>query len=486
MNQNKFYITTTLPYVNADPHIGHPLEFIQADVIARYFRQKLGAENVFLNVGTDEHGLKMYTKAKEKGQTPQEYVDYYASRWQDFCKLFQISYDNFYRTSDEAHHAAAQKFWEASNAAGDVYKKKYEGLYCVGHEAFITEKELVDGLCPEHKTKPVLHSEENYFFKLSKYKQVLLDYFDQHPEILKPAHKLNELRNVIENIEDISISRIKENLPWGVDVPNDPTQVMYVWFDALTNYVSAIGYGQDEEKLKVWWPGVQIFGPDNLRFQCMIWQGMLASVGLPFTRQFLCHGMILAADGTKMSKTVGNVVSPFEQAEKFGTEAVRYYMISEIATFGDSAYKEDDLINSFNANLANNYGNLLSRVLHLAEKDNIEINDADKVDPTFRAKVDDYVRTAEVFYESYELQQALQTANELSDFGNKYIDEQKPWEQRETGDNRSDSAQVINNLSYLLAKVTDLYAPVIPMAAAKARQALEKREKVILFPKLDI
>jgi methionyl-tRNA synthetase len=479
---NKFYLTTTLPYVNADPHIGHTLEFIQADVIVRYFRQKLGPENVFFNVGTDEHGLKMYTKAKEAGQTPQEYVDYYASRWQEFCKLFQISYDNFYRTTAKSHHEAAQKFWRECLASGDIYKKKYEGLYCVGHESFITEKELVNGLCPEHKTKPIWHSEENYFFKLSKYKDQLLAYYDQNPDVLKPAHKLNELKNVINNIEDISISRLKENLPWGIEVPDDPAQVMYVWFDALTNYVTAVGYGSDDEKLKAWWPGVQIFGPDNLRFQCMIWQGMLASAKLPFTRKFLCHGMVLAADGTKMSKTIGNVVSPFEQAEKYGIEPVRYYMISELTTYGDSSYKEDDLRNSFNANLANNYGNLLSRVVHLANAKGIEINQEDKVTAEFKAKVDEFVSRANAFYEDYELQQAVQTANGLSDFGNKYVDETKPWEKTVTPDK---AAEVINNLSYLLAKVTELYAPVIPDAAARAEEALEKKEKIILFPKLE-
>jgi methionyl-tRNA synthetase len=479
---NKFYLTTTLPYVNADPHIGHTLEFIQADVIVRYFRQKLGTENVFFNVGTDEHGLKMYTKAKEAGQTPQEYVDYYASRWQEFCKLFQISYDNFYRTTDKNHHAAAQKFWRECLASGDIYKKKYEGLYCVGHESFITEKELVNGLCPEHKTKPIWHSEENYFFKLSKYKQQLLDYYDQNPDVLKPAHKLNELKNVINNIEDISISRLKENLPWGIEVPDDPAQVMYVWFDALTNYVTAVGYGSDDDKLKSWWPGVQIFGPDNLRFQCMIWQGMLASAHLPFTRKFLCHGMVLAADGTKMSKTIGNVVSPFEQAEKYGIEPVRYYMISELTTYGDSSYKEDDLRNSFNANLANNYGNLLSRVVHLANAKEIEINLEGDVTPDFKTKVDEFVTRANAYYEDYELQQAVQTANELSDFGNKYVDETKPWEKTVTAEK---ATEVINNLGYLLAKVTELYAPVIPEAAAKAKDALEKKEKIILFPKLE-
>ncbi len=482
INSEKFYITTTLPYVNADPHIGHTLEFIQADVITRYMRSKLGDENVLLNVGTDEHGLKMYTKAKDAGQTPQEYVDHFAGRWQDFCKLLNISYDTFYRTTFESHHKAAQEFWRKSEENGDIYKKKYEGLYCVGHESFITEKELVDGKCPEHGTEPIVHSEENYFFKLSKYKQQILDYYDQNPDVVKPAHKLNELRNWIENMEDISISRMKENLPWGIDVPDDPVQVFYVWFDALTNYVNNVGFATDEEKLEKWWPGVQIFGPDNLRFQGAIWQGMLASVGLPFTRLLLCHGMVLAEDGTKMSKTIGNVVSPFDQAEKFGVEAVRYYMISGMATFADSAYREEDLINSFNSHLADNYGNLLNRVIHLAEKKEADICRVDDVETEFKAKVLSFKQRAEAYYDEFELQLAAQEANELATFGNKYIDDNKPWEKEK---NPEEVGAVLNNLSYLLAIVTDLYSPIIPEATAKAKEALAKREKIILFQKIE-
>ena len=478
----KFYLTTTLPYVNADPHIGHTLEFIQGDVIARYQRQKLGKDNVFFNVGTDEHGLKMYTKAQEAKQTPQEYVDHYATRWQEFCKLFHISYDNFYRTSDRAHHAAAQKFWQASETVGDIYKKSYKGLYCVGHEAFMTEKELVDGKCPDHGTEPIVHEEENYFFKLSKYRQQLLDLYERHPEIVQPAHKLNELRNWIENMEDISISRLKENLPWGIDVPRDEEQVFYVWFDALTNYANAVGYSTDEEKFKEWWPVVQIFGPDNLRFQCAIWQGMLLSAGLPNSRQFLCHGMVLAEDGTKMSKTKGNVVSPFEQNEKYGAEVVRFYMVAGLATYGDAAYKEDDLVDMYNSWLADNFGNLLNRVVHLAGKKKLEINNPEAVDARFKNEVDRIEKKAKEAYESYELQDAAVATNELATYGNKYIDDNKPWSK----DLSPASCQLIlNNLSYLLSKVIELYEPIIPVSAEKARGMLQRVEKGVLFEKLD-
>lgn len=480
---DKFYITTTLPYVNADPHIGHTLEFIQADVIARFHRQEKGSDNVFFNIGTDEHGLKMYTKAQDSGQTPQEYVDHFAGRWQQFADQFKISYDSFYRTSDKSHHEAAQEFWRRSLANGDIYKKKYEGLYCVGHEAFITEKELVDGKCPEHQTEPIVHSEENYFFKLSKYKDVLLEYYEQNPEVVKPAHKLNELRNWIESMDDISISRLKENLPWGIEVPDDPAQVFYVWFDALTNYVNTIGFPEDEERLDAWWPGVQIFGPDNLRFQAAIWQGMLASVGLPFTRMFLCHGMVLAEDGTKMSKTIGNVVSPFDQAEKWGIEAVRYYMISGITTFGNSAYKEADLVASYNSHLADNFGNLLNRVIHLAGKREAEINNHDAVEADFVAQVSGFQDKVRSAYGEFQLQEAAFTINELATWGNKYIDEQQPWSKDLTDEQ---AGVILNNLSYLLQVVIDLYAPIIPDACERAAEALGEVEKIILFEKLEL
>lgn len=480
----KFYITTTTPYVNDVPHIGHALEFVQADVIARYFRGKLGAENVHYNTGADEHGLKMFTKAKEAGLSPQEYVDKFAAKWQEFCELFNISYDSFWRTSSPEHHTSAQKFWRKSAAAGDIYKKHYEGLYCVGHEAFLTEKELVDGKCPDHGTVPVVFAEDNYFFKLSRYREHLLSWLDANPDVVKPASKLQELRNWIENMEDISISRLKQNLPWGVEVPDDPEQVFYVWFDALTNYINVIGFGTDDEKLAQWWPGVQIFGPDNLRFQGAIWQGMLESVGLPHTSSLLCHGMVLGPDGTKMSKTKGNTISPVEQQEKYGTEAVRFYLIGGISTYGDSPYIEEGLVNMYNSYLANNYGNLLSRVVHLANLNGISLNSeaAEFRNGLQNDGVRVYRENAEKAYSDYELQQAVELTNTIADFGNGYMTEQKPWESQD----KAFIEKVLNNLAYVLETVTDLYEPIIPVSAAKARAALAKQEKIILFNKLEI
>lgn len=479
--QKKFYITTTLPYVNADPHIGYALESVQADAIARYFKKKLGNENVFFNVGTDEHGQKIWDKAQEEGLSVQDFVDKYAQRYKDFCKLFFIEYDNFYRTSDNSHHKAAQKFWEKCEEKGDIYKKRYAGKYCVGCERFITEKELVDGKCPDHGIVPEERDEENYFFKLTNYKEELLEWLENNPQVLKPRQKRVELKKIIEEIEDISISRLKKNLSWGIEVPNDPEQVLYVWFDALTNYVNVIGFGSNEEKLNEWWPAVQIFGPDNLRFQGVIWQGMLSSVGLKHTEKLLEHGMILGSDGRKMSKTLGNVVSPFEQEGKYGAEVVRFYLLVGISTFADSAYKEDDLVNLYNSRLANNFGNLLNRVIHLANSKDVEINNEELVENDFKKKVDDFKKKVEVLYDDYEIALAGEKIDELADFGNKYITATEPWNKELKKEN---SEKILNNLSYLLKIVIDLYYPIIPIGCEKALAALEKRETIILFSKI--
>lgn len=479
--KDKFYLTTTLPYVNAEPHIGHAIEFIQADAISRYFRSKLGKENVFFNVGTDEHGQKIFETAKKEELSTEEFVDKYAQRFKDFCKLFIVDYDNFYRTSSKEHHEAARKFWKVCKENGDIYKKKYKGLYCVGCERFLTEKDLVDSKCPDHGTKPEEKEEENYFFKLSQYRKKLLKWFDEHEEFLKPKIKRTELRKILAEMEDISISRLKENLPWGIEVENDPEQVFYVWFDALTNYVNVIGYGTDKKKLKEWWPGVQICGGDNLRFQGAIWQGMLASVGLEQSKKLLVHGMILASDGTKMSKTKGNVISPFEQEQKYGPEIVRFYLLTGIPTYGDAAYKEEELVNSYNARLANNYGNLLNRVIHIANSEDFEINNERKIEKDFKKRIDTMRNEIDNLYENFEIYLASTKIDELADFGNKYITKEEPWGKNI---NKEVAEKVINNLTYLLKIVSEKYLPIIPLSAERGLNALRNREKIILFPRI--
>lgn len=480
-NMKKLYITTTLPYVNAEPHIGHALEFVQADAIARYFKMKLGNDNVFFNVGTDEHGQKIWEKAQEEGLSVQDFVDKYAQRFKDYCKLFFVEYDNFYRTSDKDHVKVVHAFWNACKKSGDIYKKRYVGKYCVGCERYVTERELVDGKCPDHDKVPEERDEENYFFSLSKYKKDLLEWLDENPDVLKPKQKLGELKKIIDEIEDFSISRLRENLSWGIEVPDDPEHVVYVWFDALANYVAAVGYATDEKKFNEWWPAIQIFGPDNLRFQAVIWQGMLKSAGLAHTRKLLEHGMVLAADGRKMAKTLGNVVSPFDQEEKYGAEIVRFYLLTGISTFADSAYKEDDLVNMYNSRLANNFGNLLNRVIHLANSKNVEINNEKAVEKEFKEIVDKYREDIEGLYDEYEIALAGEKIDELADWGNKYITEKEPWSKDV---NLEDAKKILNNLSYLLKVVIQLYVPIIPVSARKAEEALDKKERIILFQKI--
>lgn len=480
-----FYITTTLPYVNDIPHIGHTLEFIQADVIARFMRSKLGASNVWFNVGTDEHGLKILQKAQSNNQPVEEYVEFYANKWKEFCEIFYITYDTFYQTSKPYHTPYAQKFWEKSFANGDIYKKKYSGQYCVGCEEFKTEKDLVDGICPLHNKPTVEVSEENYFFKLSHYKDKLLQWLEENPEVVQPASKQNELKNWIQNMDDISISRLKKNLPWGIEVPNDPEQVMYVWFDALTNYTNVLenkaGAGiQQSGGTENWWPGVQIFGPDNLRFQGAIWQSMLLSAGLQNTRKLLCHGMILAPDGTKMSKSIGNTVSPFDQFEKFGVEAVRYYLIAGLSTFGDASYKEEELVNLYNSALANNFGNLLNRVIHLANTEDIKLSDSSKIESEFIQKVAEFSQNFDKLMSEYELQQAYSVTNDLADFGNKYITEQQPWSK---SIEQSRVPIILNNLGYLLEVLINLYSYLLPESASKAKTMLDAQKEGVLFEK---
>src|SRR3989344_1183243 len=307
----KFYITTTLPYVNADPHIGFALELIQADVIARAKRQQ-GFE-VFFNMGADEHGVKILRKAGEAGLDPKTYCDIYAAKFNNLKEALNVTYDNFIRTTDEQHIKAAQEFWLRCQKNGDIYKKNYKIKYCVGCELGKTESELVDGKCPVHPNLEIeLIEEENYFFKYSNYQKPLLDFYEKNPDFVVPTSRLNEIKEFTKRgLQDFSISRLKEKMPWGVDVPGDQKHVMYVWSDALVSYISALGWPGDKKKFKDFWPGMQVCGTDNLRQQSSMWQAMLMSAGLPHSTRIFIHGFILV-DGQKMSKSLGNVISPFE------------------------------------------------------------------------------------------------------------------------------------------------------------------------------
>jgi len=369
----KFYITTTLPYVNADPHIGFASEIVRADIIARY-RRLLG-DDIFFNTGTDEHGMKIYRKAQEQGIDTQKYVDEYTKKFDDLKQALNLSYNSFTRTTDEYHIKSAQEFWKRCEAKGDIYKKNYSVKYCVGCELEKTESELNDrGCCPDHPNLEIeTIEEENYFFKWSNYEKKLLDFYEKNPDFVVPDFRFNEIKRFVERgLQDFSISRLKEKMPWGVPVPDDENHVMYVWFDALVNYVSSLGWPEDDDKFVEYWGteenrnAIQVAGKDNLRQQSAMWQAMLMSAGLPLSKQIYIFGFV-NSEGQKMSKSLGNVVNPLDLVEEYGTDAVRYYIARHLNTFEDSDFTMEKFKEIYNANLANGLGNLVSRVMKMAE-----------------------------------------------------------------------------------------------------------------------
>jgi methionyl-tRNA synthetase len=368
-DKKPFYLTTTLPYVNADPHIGFALEIVHADIIARY--KRLSGAEVFFSTGTDEHGQKIFNKAKEEGQEVLTCVDHYAARFEKLKKDLDLSYDVFIRTTSPAHIEAAQELWRRCATAGDIYKKKYKGLYCVGDEAFIKESDLVNGKCPNHPTMELLEiEEENYFFRLSAYQDKLLTYLS-NPSVILPDWRREEALNFVkQGLEDFSISREKARMSWGVPVPNDDSQVMYVWFDALTNYISTLGWPNDPDGnfKKFWQEGqtVQVAGKDQVRFQSIMWQAMLMSAQIKTTDLVVYHGFITSG-GQKMSKSIGNVIDPFTIVEEYGTDALRYFLARHIHPFDDSDFTMERFKELYNADLANGLGNLVARIMQLAQ-----------------------------------------------------------------------------------------------------------------------
>ncbi|OGK62314.1 methionine--tRNA ligase [Candidatus Roizmanbacteria bacterium RIFOXYB2_FULL_38_10] len=370
----KFYITTTAPYVNADPHIGFALEIVQADAVARYKRME-GYE-VSFGFGTDEHGVKIYRKALEAKMDPLSYCNSYAKKFDDLTHILNLSTTHFIRTTDPKHIHAAQEFWNLCFQNGDIYKKNYRIKYCVGCELEKTDSELENNICPVHPNLKIeIYEEENYFFRFSKYQNRLLKLYTDQPEFVTPQNRLLEIKTFVQNgLQDFSISRLREKMPWGIDVPNDNKHVMYVWFDALVFYISNIGWPTEQKNFKSWWPVVQLAGKDNLRQQSAIWQAMLMSSGLPTSKQIRIHGFI-TSNGQKMSKSLGNVINPFDLVKQYGSDAVRYYLLKEIPSFNDGDFSFDRMKEVYNSELANELGNLVSRITTIAATDHVIIND---------------------------------------------------------------------------------------------------------------
>lgn len=366
-DKEKFYITTSIPYLNAAPHLGHALEYLQADVVAR--RQRLLGRGVFFLTGSDEHGAKIARASETASKTPKEFVDEKVKLFQELLLKLCISNDDFIRTSDsERHWPGAQLFWTKLRESGDIYKNFYRGLYCVGHEAFVTEKDLnKDGFCEDHKKAPEEVEEENYFFKLTKYKDGLKKKIQSDEIKILPEFRKRETLNMLEDIGDISFSRLSRDISWGIPVPGDVTQTMYVWCDALSNYISALGFGtKNDAKFKIFWPAdIHAIGKDIMKFHTIFWPAMLMSAGLPLPKKILVHGFIYVK-GEKMSKSIGNVVNPFPLIEKYGADAVRFYLAHEVNTFEDSDYSDEHFHEVYEGLLVNGLGNLVARSLKMA------------------------------------------------------------------------------------------------------------------------
>ncbi len=484
----KKYITTTLPYVNAEPHIEHALEFVLADTIVRYYRHKLGKENVFFNVGTDEHGQKIWEKAEQEGLEVHDFTDKYVNRFIEFCNLFDVSYDSFYRTSKQYHYPVAQGFWNAALEKGDIYKKLYKGKYCVGCERFKLDKELVNGLCPDHQKAPIDYEEENYFFKLSKYKDEILDYLQSSDFVIPESARNFAIEFCKNDLEDISISRNRAKLPWGIPIPDDDTQVMYVWFDALSNYIGAITYlGNTNSEFTIQraqdrmneWEMIQLCGDDNIRFQSIIWQGMLRSAGLPFSKKLLVHAWILGSDGRKMSKTLRNVVSPFEELNKYGKNAVRYFFLACMQTSGDAIYNSLEFKNKYNSALADNFGNIINRLVVLKEKLNISY-DSTKINAEFIKNINLIIEAAHESMKEFNVFDYCARLNEIGNETNLFLTNNAPWNK-----DAINQDIVLNSVEKALRELAELYEPIVPEIAKTGHENITTNKKSVLVQKID-
>lgn len=462
--QKSYFITTSIAYVNSVPHIGFAMELVQADVLARYHRLK--GEQTFFETGTDEHGIKIFRTAAELGMTPQEMVDKNAQRFQDLTKALSITNDFFIRTTNPDHKRGAQKIWQKMLDKQDIYKGSYEGLYCVGCEAYVQEKDLVDGLCPIHKKPPELLKEENYFFKLSKYSKQIRDLISSDTLKVVPEARKNEILNIIDKdngLPDVSFSRPKSMLPWGVEVPNDPTQVMYVWCDALSNYITGIGYEQENETFKTFWPAqVHLIGKDILRFHAGVWIGMLLSADLQPPKNIYVHGFI-TSEGQKMSKSIGNVVDPFEYIEKYGIDPVRYYLLKEIPTTDDGDFSKERFIGVYGSDLANSLGNLVYRVFSMNEK--YFAGKVVKKSSTPPAPIAEMVEKYHAAIAAFDLKLAVETVVKLMNAGNEHVEKNKPWALAKTDMDKL--AEVMYELLEIVRIIGVLLLPIIPNTAEK-------------------
>ena len=501
-SQKKFYIPTSIVYTNRSPHIGFALELVQADVLARYHR--LLGEEVFFLTGTDENGTKVAKAAEEIGKSPKEFVDEISKKVRELKKVLNLSNDDFIRTTDRKRHwPAVEKVWLKLKENGDIYKKRYKGLYCVGCEAFVKEKDLVDGKCPIHEKTPEVIEEENYFFRLSEYQNQLEKIIRAEKIKIIPETRKNELLSFItQGLEDVSCSRSRGKLEWGIPVPGDNTQIIYVWLEALVNYLSALDYAIDGNKFKKFWPpDVHCIGKDIfIRFHGSLWPAMLLSLGLPLPKTIFVHGFITVS-GQKMSKSLGNVVDPFELVKKYGsasspqvgTDAVRYFLLREIPPFEDGDFTYEKFEKRYNSDLAAGIGNLVARVITMAAKLKAK-NEKLKTTPNkfLRNYTGQAIKNLKLTKEiektwknwkraldEFKFNEALISIWDLISFCDKYIEKERPWQKSEK------QKSTISNLQFTIAEIAKLLEPFLPQTSEKILKQIETKKPEILFPRLN-
>ena len=473
----KFSITTAIDYVNGEPHIGHAYEKIFTDVIFRHFKKR--SEKSFFLTGTDEHGIKIQKTAKTLNITPKELCDKNANSFIEAWKLLDINYSHFIRTTDDYHEKTVQDIFEKLLEKGDIYKHKYTGLYCSGCECFLAEKDLdEEGNCPIHGKKPEVVSEENYFFKLTKYKDKIINHIKNNPNFIQPSYRAQEVLNQLENIEDISVSRAKTNVEWGIEVKSDPSQVIYVWIDALSNYITGLGYkvnGESEENYKEFWPvNYHIIGKDILKFHSIYWIAILMALDLELPKSIYAHGWIMI-DKNKMSKSTGNVISPSLVMEAFNLEkpdALRYFMVTAAVNGKDGNYSDDDFKEKVNADLANNMGNLLNRTLNMIVKYFDGEIKAEFINNELINETKETIDSVLKYFDEMEPALAANKIIELVDSANKFVNDKAPWALAKNGD-MVECGKTLYSILNLMAKVAILIEPYCPNIASDMAKQLK-------------